>query len=72
MLDATDATNGKPTPSPWRRAMACTSASCVEVKFVGEGVQVRDSKDIPGPILSFTKDEWNTFVAGVKNSEFEA
>jgi hypothetical protein len=41
--------------------------NCVEVATLPEGgFGVRDSKDTHGPVLSFTADEWRTFVCGVK------
>lgn len=46
--------------------------NCVEVARNLRGtVAVRDSKDhSTGPILSFVKDEWSAFVAGVKAGAF--
>ena len=34
-------------------------------------VALRDSKDPAGPALVFTRDEWETFGAGVKRGEFD-
>lgn len=66
----------------------CTSASCVEVEFakssfsgtgncVEVGVaddtyRVRDSKNPDGPVLTFTRAEWEAFLAGAKAGEFDA
>jgi hypothetical protein len=49
-----------------------SGGNCVEVAHNLPGiVAVRDSKDHgTGPILSFTKDEWSAFVAGVKSGAF--
>jgi hypothetical protein len=46
--------------------------ACVEVARNLPGiVAVRDSKDRgAGPALSFVKDEWSAFVAGVKAGAF--
>jgi len=35
-------------------------------------VLVRNSRDPEGPILSFTKAEWDAFGAGMKAGEFDA
>lgn len=36
------------------------------------GVSVREGADGPeGPVLTFTREEWVAFVAGVKNGEFD-
>ena len=32
---------------------------------------VRDSKDPDGPKLAFTTTEWNNFIAGAKDGEFD-
>lgn len=44
---------------------------CVEVATnLAEVVAVRDSKDLTGPALVFTKAEWTAFVGGVRDGEF--
>jgi hypothetical protein len=45
--------------------------NCVEVAFVGDAIAVRDSKDPDGPALVYTRDEWDAFVGGVKDGEFD-
>jgi hypothetical protein len=49
-----------------------SGGNCVEVaRNLPAIVAVRDSKDHgTGPVLSFTKDEWSAFVAGVKARAF--
>ena len=39
--------------------------------FVDEGVGVRDSKNPTGSVLFFTYAEWDAFVAGAKDGEFD-
>jgi hypothetical protein len=34
-------------------------------------VAVRDSKDLGGPKLLFTHDEWKAFIGGVVDGEFD-
>lgn len=53
----------------WVRASGCADKSCVEVMCVDGGYLVRDSKDPDAPVLSFTREEWAAFVAGVKAGE---
>lgn len=43
---------------------------CVAVR-VGDRIDVRDTKDLNSPTLTFNKDEWKAFVDGVKNGEFD-
>jgi hypothetical protein len=45
--------------------------NCVEVAFVSGVVAVRDSKDPTGPALVFTPAEWDAFVGGAKDGEFD-
>jgi len=45
--------------------------NCVEVAFVDGAVAVRDSKDPEGPVLIFTPAEWDAFVGGAKDGEFD-
>jgi Domain of unknown function (DUF397) len=42
---------------------------CVEARRLGDDtVQVRDSKDPSGPVLSFTAECWNAFTAAIQSS----
>jgi len=43
----------------------------VEVAFVDKAIAVRDSKNPAGPALIFTADEWDAFVGGAKDGEFD-
>ena len=45
--------------------------SCVEVRRHGEAIQVRDSKDPTGPVLTFTQAEWKAFAEGAQDGEFD-
>ncbi|GGL42178.1 DUF397 domain-containing protein [Planomonospora parontospora] len=69
----------------WRKSSRSGAAQdCVEVTVVDEAPAVaghkadaerlflvRDSKDPDGPVLAFTPSEWDAFVDGVKNGEFD-
>ncbi|GAA2694493.1 MULTISPECIES: DUF397 domain-containing protein [Actinoplanes] len=54
----------------WRRSKRCATGSCVEVARVGELFLIRDSKNVDAAHLTFTREEWEAFVAGVKADEF--
>ena len=43
----------------------------VEVAFTEGGVAVRDSRHPEGPILLYTHAEWDAFVEGAKDGEFD-
>ncbi|WP_216915950.1 DUF397 domain-containing protein [Nocardia noduli] len=44
--------------------------ACVQVRFTNGQAQVRDSKDQAGPVLVFTRGEWEAFELGMFNGEF--
>lgn len=44
--------------------------TCVAVR-IGGTVDVRDSKHVSSPTLSFTTAEWDAFIRGVKKGEFD-
>jgi uncharacterized protein DUF397 len=49
-----------------------SGTSCVTVAVLDDGqVAVRDDKVADGPVLTFTAAEWDAFVAGVKDGEFD-
>jgi hypothetical protein len=62
----------------WRRASRSDGRDCVEVS-IAEGskegsdyvIIMRDSKHPEGPTLVFTPAEWEAFVAGVRDGEFD-
>ena len=47
------------------------SDNCVEVAFVDDVIAVRDSKNPAGAVLLFTQGEWDAFVEGAKDGEFD-
>ena len=57
----------------WRKSSASgpNCDNCVEVAFVGDAIAVRDSKNPGGPALIFTQSEWDAFVGGAKDGEFD-
>jgi len=55
----------------WRKSTASGGGNCVEVSFVGKSVLMRNSRNPQGPVLSFTHPEWEAFVKGVRDDEFD-
>jgi hypothetical protein len=58
----------------WRKSSLSSGGdNCVEIAVAHDGsVGVRDSKQRgQGPVLEFTPTEWEAFVGGVKDGEFD-
>jgi len=57
----------------YKRSSFCNFGDCVEVGHLPDGsFAVRDTKDPQRRTeLTFTRDEWDAFVKGVKNGEFD-
>jgi Domain of unknown function (DUF397) len=59
----------------WHKSTASAyNGNCVEVSHLQGGfVAVRDTKDrTAGPALIFTRPEWDAFLTGAKNGEFDS
>ena len=65
--------SGIGSPDAWIKSSLSTyNGNCVEVSGLsGEMIKVRDSKNPRGGILNFTTAEWDAFVGGVRNGEFD-
>lgn len=55
----------------WQRAEGGPSEGAVEIAFVDDLVGMRNSADPDGPVLVFTQTEWDAFVAGARDGEFD-
>jgi len=45
--------------------------SRVEIAFVEDKICMRNGADPDGPVLTFTEAEWDAFVLGAKDGEFD-
>jgi hypothetical protein len=60
------------TPGWMKSSRSTGNGACVEVKSPAtESVVVRDSKDPQGPVLTFSPEEWASFVTGVDGGSFD-
>ncbi len=50
----------------FKSSRSSNNAACVEVRFVGDAVDVRDTKDRSGPVLAFNATAWSGFIAALK------
>lgn len=60
-----------PLDETWRKSRYSSNGSCVEVRRVEAAVEVRDTKDRTGPVLSIPAEEWRGFVEAVRDGEFD-
>jgi hypothetical protein len=61
------------TISGWMKSsVSFANGNCVEVTDLPGGeIGVRNSRDAVGPVLTFTPDEWQAFLVGVRSGEFD-
>lgn len=43
----------------------------IQIAFVDDLIGMRDAHDPDGPVLVFDEAEWDAFVAGAKDGEFD-
>ncbi|MFI6760569.1 DUF397 domain-containing protein [Micromonospora sp. NPDC050417] len=59
------------TEAAWRKSSRSSSnGQCTEVRDRNQAVDVRDSKDLSGLMLTFQPEAWSKFVDGVKSGRF--
>jgi hypothetical protein len=65
-------TGPESAPITWRKSSLSggTGGECVEVAFSGQNVLVRHSRNPDDAVLSFTHSEWQAFLTGARNGEF--
>jgi Domain of unknown function (DUF397) len=55
-----------------RSSLSFSNGNCVEVsELSGGSVGVRNSRDPEGPVLAFTRGEWDAFLGGARRGEFD-
>ena len=59
--------------SRWQKSsLSAYNGNCVEVAgLTDDTIRVRDSKHPRGAVLNFTPAEWDAFIGGVHNGEFD-
>jgi hypothetical protein len=55
----------------WRKSTHSATGACVELTVAGDNIAVRDSKTPEGAMLVFTRPEFDAFVRGVVDGEFD-
>jgi len=56
----------------FKSSYSYASSNCVEVADLSDGLMgMRNSKDASGPVLQFSGAEWQAFLGGIRNGEFD-
>jgi predicted secreted Zn-dependent protease len=55
----------------WRVARKCNSGHCVAVAVRGDEIVIGSSKDLDGPVITYSRDEWKVFLEGVRQGDFD-
>ena len=65
--------NGNCVEVAWvKSSLSAYNGNCLEAAGLDGGdVGVRNSRDPGGPVLRFTPGEWEAFIGGVRNGEFD-
>jgi hypothetical protein len=55
-----------------KSSLSAYNGNCVQVAGLADDtIRVRDSKHPGGAVLDFTPAEWDAFIGGVRNGEFD-
>lgn len=55
----------------WRVAHPCHNGNCVRVAVQGDMIIVGNTRHPAGPVLTYSRDEWDAFVDGVRRGDFD-
>jgi hypothetical protein len=55
----------------WHVAIACNGGECIRVAPQGNQIIIGDSKKPHGPVLTYSRTEWHTFVEGIRQGDFD-
>ncbi|HKT02783.1 MAG TPA: DUF397 domain-containing protein [Rugosimonospora sp.] len=59
--------------TPWFKSTKSggNGGSCVETRRHNGMVEVRDSKDPTGPVLTVSRENWRAFISAAKAGDFD-
>jgi hypothetical protein len=55
----------------WRVARKCNGGHCVRVAAHGDKIIIGSSRHLDGPVITYSCDEWTTFLEGVRQGDFD-
>src|SRR5579864_6653432 len=71
--DSSQVTRSEQMNPVWvKSSLSFSNGNCVEVaELPGGSVGIRHSQDPEGPVLTFTRGEWDAFLGGARLGEFD-
>lgn len=60
-----------PEDLTWRVSRTCDGGSCVMVALQADSVVLGNTSQPHGPVYTYTRAEWEEFLAGVKLGDFD-
>lgn len=61
----------QPVNVDWHTSTFCAAGNCIQVAEIDGSIAVRDSKNPQGPVLRYSPAEWQAFLDGVENGDFD-
>ena len=55
----------------WRVALSCNGGECIRVAPHGDQIIIGDSKNPTAPVLTYSGSEWDAFVDGIRQGDFD-
>jgi predicted secreted Zn-dependent protease len=55
----------------WRVSQRCEGGACIMVARKGDSVIFGNTQDPNGPVYAYTASEWQQFLAGAKQGDFD-
>ena len=62
--------HAQPVNVDWHTSTFCATGNCLAAGVDGDTILVRDTKDPNGPVLTYSRAEWDAFLDGVTGGDF--
>jgi hypothetical protein len=60
-----------PASLNWRVSQRCNGGACVRVADGGEMIFLGDSKNPSGPVLAYSRPQWQALVTRIKRGDLD-
>lgn len=55
----------------WRVSQRCNGGACVRVADAGPTIFLGDTKDPSGPVLAYSRPQWQALIAQIKRGDLD-